>query len=82
MSTLSIRDIGLRTSVTPRATDISDRIAAAVAAGGTLERLARLKEWQDVINWCFAWQKDLDADEHAAWLELLAVPNPTLRGNE
>jgi len=78
MSSLSIRDIGLRESVTPRATDISDRIAQAIAMlphvdvdHEMAERRSRLKEWQFVICMEIAHGKDMDADEHTAWLELV-----------
>ena len=68
---MSIRDVGLRQSVTPRAKDISERITAAIAAGGTPERMAELHDYQRAIDMTMAWQADMGADEHKAWLEIL-----------
>jgi len=76
--TFQLQDIGLRESVTPRAHDIRARVTKALEAMPRLdvdremeERRSRLKEWQFVMNLVMASQRDLQADEHAAWLELL-----------
>jgi hypothetical protein len=68
----------LRTSVTPRATEISDRIDAALRGlpyvdidRATVERRSQLREWQFVIVTTIAWGMDLDAAEYGAWLERL-----------
>lgn len=78
MSALNLRDIGLRPTVTPRATDISDRIAALLEAlprldvdNAMAEKRSRLKEWQFVVLMTIAHGRDMDADEHSAWLELV-----------
>lgn len=66
---MNVQDI-LRESVTPRATDISDRIRLEipVAIG---ERKQQLIEWAFVIDMTLAWGTDFSAEEHAEWLEKL-----------
>lgn len=66
MTTMEVRDVGLRESVTPRAVDISDRIAMVIQSSAG-ERRLQLEEWAIAIDYTIAWGRDLTASEYAEW---------------
>lgn len=66
MNALEVRDVGLRESVTPRAADVSDRIAVAMSTAQG-ERRQTLEEWAVAIDYTLAWGRDLSAEEYQEW---------------